>query len=211
MCHDRRPARARARRTRRHGRQARRASSAPPSTSSPRAASSTPRSPTSRAPPASPPARSTCTSAARTTCSISIFERTMKEAIADGRDSRRRLARPGRAAAPRSRGCTSAASAAIATSPSSSRSSCGSRRNSWSASRRRYLRDYLGIIRDAIADGQATGRVPRRHQPDRSPPRCSSARSTRWRPTGSSAAAVLARGATPTPSSTCSSTERGRR
>ena len=67
------------------------------------------------------------------------------------------------------------------------------------------LRDYLGIIRDAIADGQARGRVPRATSTRRSPPRCSSARSTRWPPTGSSAAAATRSRPRPTPSSTCSS------
>ena len=48
------------------------------------------------------------------------------------------------------------------------------------------LRDYLGLIREAIADGQRDRPVPRRREADRRRRRCCSARSTRWRPTGSS-------------------------
>ena len=47
-----------------------------------------------------------------------------------------------------------------------------------------YLRDYLGMIRETIADGQAPALFRRDINP-RPPPRCSSARSTKWRPTGS--------------------------
>ena len=88
---------------------------------------------------------------------ISIFERTMKEAIAEGRASIAALAERrwrGCGASPRS---ISIGWAATARSPSSSRSSCASRRSSWSSFSATKLREYLGIIRDIIAAGQAGG------------------------------------------------------
>ena len=67
---------------------------------------------------------------------VSIFERTMRRRSPRGaRHSRTSTTPPSGCAA--SRACTSAGSAATATSPSCSRWSCGSRSSSWSASRRR--------------------------------------------------------------------------
>ena len=118
---------------------------------------------------------------------VSIFERTMKEAIADGRGSvAGSPTRP--SGCGRSRGCTSAAWAATAASPSCSRSSCASRPSSWSGSRRRSCASTSA----SSATSSPTGRRPGRSEPTstrRSPRSCSSAGSTRWPPTGSSAAA----------------------
>ena len=104
---------------------------------------------------------------------VSIFERTMREALA-------RRARGGRpTCAIRASGC--AASRALHLAPprprsqprrSSSRWSCGSRPSSWSASPSTLLRDYLGLIRDAIADGQRAGPVPQPTSSRPSPRRC---------------------------------------
>ena len=68
---------------------------------------------------------------------VSIFERSMREALAEGRAAVDGPGRSARAAAPPCARSTSRASAATATSPSSSRSSCGSRRSSWSGFPRR--------------------------------------------------------------------------
>ena len=75
---------------------------------------------------------------------VSIFERSMRDGArrrtrrgADLRDPRERLRRFARAASRR-------ASAAIATSPSSFRWSCASRRSSWSAFRRRCCATISG-------------------------------------------------------------------
>jgi hypothetical protein len=58
------------------------------------------------------------------------------------------------------------------------------------------LRDYLGHIRSAFADGQAAGVFRDDFNPP-APRRCSSGRWMKWRPTGSEHAAVFARGRTP--------------
>ena len=71
------------------------------------------------------------------------------------------------------------------------------------------LRDYLGLIRDGDRRRPGDGLFRADINADRSPPRCSSARSTRWRPTGSSAAAATRSRPKPTRSSTSSSTARG--
>jgi len=80
----------------------------------------------------------------------------MREAIAEGRaalaevdDPVERLRRIAR--------LHLAGWAAIATWRWSSRWSCGSPPSSWSSSPRRPFAEYLGIIRDAIADGQVRG------------------------------------------------------
>ena len=66
---------------------------------------------------------------------VSIFERTMREAIAEGRAALAGVADPRARLRCASRASTSSGSAAIATSPLCFRWSCGSRRSSWSASR----------------------------------------------------------------------------
>ena len=116
---------------------------------------------------------------------VSIFERSMREGLADGRaavadldDPRERLRRL-------ARGCTSRASAATATSPIVFQVELRQSTKFMERFSSTLLRDYLGLIRDAIADGQRAGPVPRRHQADRRGEDASSARSTRWRPTGS--------------------------
>ena len=140
---------------------------------------------------------------------VSIFERSMREGLTEGPRRGRRPATIRASGCAASRAATSPASAATATSRSCSRSSCGSRPSSWSASPSTLLRDYLGLIREAIADGQRDGLFRADVKPT-APPRCCSARSTRWRPTGSSAAAATRSRPTPTPSSISSSTARGR-
>ena len=115
---------------------------------------------------------------------ISIFERTMKEAIAEGRESvdskatplerLREIARLHLGRLGRDRDL------AIVFQVELRQSTKFMER--FSAT---HLREYLGIIRDVIAEGQAQGPVPDARSTRRSPPRCSSARSTRWRPTGS--------------------------
>ena len=122
---------------------------------SPPAASSTPRSPTSRAPPASPPAPSTSISAARTTCwSRSSSARCARRLPRAGRASPDRrpgrppaLVRPPAPGAPRPR-----PSLAVVFQVELRQSTKFMER--FSATQ---LRDYLGLIREAIADGQASG------------------------------------------------------
>ncbi len=65
---------------------------------------------------------------------VSIFEKTMREAIDDGRAALAGLDRPRRRASAASPACTSSAWAATATSPSCSRSSSARARSSWSSS-----------------------------------------------------------------------------
>ena len=139
---------------------------------------------------------------------VSIFERTMREALAEGRtavanvrdpDARlRRFARLHLARLGRDRNL------AIVFQVELRQSTKFMERFSST-----LLRDYLGLIRAAIADGQApacSAAISTRPRP----PRCSSARSTRWRPTGFSAAAAIHSRPTPTPSSISSSTARAR-
>ena len=71
---------------------------------------------------------------------VSIFERTMKEAIAEGKAALAGVPDPGGAAPPDRAPPSRTPRAAIAISPSSSRWSCGSRSSSWSASRPRTCR-----------------------------------------------------------------------
>ena len=66
----------------------------------------------------------------------------------------------------RSRACTSIASAATATSPSSFRSSCGSRRSSWSASRRRTCANTSASSATSSPTVRRAGAFRTRHQPD---------------------------------------------
>ena len=132
-------------------------SCAPRSTSSPSAASSTPRSPTSPAPPASPPAPSTSTSEQGRPARLDL--RAHDERGARRRPRRRSPASPIRASGcAASRGCTSTASAATAT----SRRVPG-RAAAVDKFMERFsstlLRDYLGLIRDG--DRRRPGRRAR--------------------------------------------------
>ena len=114
---------------------------------------------------------------------ISIFERTMKEAIADGRASvagiadplerLREIARLHLDRLGRDRDLAVVFQVELRQSTKFM--------ERFSATQ---LREYLGIIRDVIADGQAAACSARRST-RRSPPSCCSARSTRWPPTGS--------------------------
>ena len=115
---------------------------------------------------------------------ISIFERTMKEAIADGRQSVGALTNPverlheiarlhlGRLGRDRALAVVFQVELRQSTKFMERFSST-------------HLREYLGIIRNVIADGQEQRRVPRDRSARRSLPSSSSAPSTRWRPTGS--------------------------
>ena len=157
---------------------------APPSMSSPTAASSTPRSPTSHARPASPPEPSTSTSAARTTC----WSRSSSARCAR-RSPKCARRRPNRAIP-------------------SERLRRFARLHLARLGRDRNLADRLPGRAPAVHQVHgallvhAAARLPRPHsrhdrrRPARaacfaptsnrpSPRRCSSARSTRWRPTGS--------------------------
>ena len=91
---------------------------------------------------------------------VSVFERSMREALEEGRQAIAASTIPPSGSAA-SRGCTSAGLAATAISPSSSRSSSGSRSSSWSASRRRSSGSTSGQIRAAIVDGQERGQFRR--------------------------------------------------
>ena len=115
---------------------------------------------------------------------VSIFERTMSEGLAEGRACRRRCARP----VERLRRLARAAPGPARARPQLAIVFQVELRQSTKFMERfssTLLRDYLGLIRAAIADGQRDGSVSRRPQPDGDAPRCSSARSTRWRRTGS--------------------------
>jgi TetR/AcrR family fatty acid metabolism transcriptional regulator len=134
---------------------------------------------------------------------ISIFERTMKEAIADGRKSVDRLTDPverlreiarlhlGRLGRDRALAVVFQVELRQSTKFMERFSST-------------QLREYLGIIRSVIADGQAR-EVFRATVSPRSPPSSSSAPSTRWRPTGSSAGGSTRSPPRPMRSSTSSS------
>ncbi len=97
---------------------------------------------------------------------------------------RRRLDRPGRAPPARSRGSTSDGWDETGHSPSSFRSSSGSRRSSWSGSPRPTCANTSAS--SATSSPTARSRAcSARPSARRSPPSSSSAPSTRWRPTGS--------------------------
>ena len=163
-------------------RQARGDPAGPPRRCSPATASSSRRSPTSPAPPASRPARSTSTSAARTTCSsrsssARCARRLPKDAprssgVDDPRERLTRIARLHLERLGRDRDL------AVVFQVELRQSTKFMERFSST-----YLRDYLGLIRETIADGQAAG-PSAATSTRRSPPRCSSARSTKWPPTG---------------------------
>ena len=158
-------------------------SSAPRSTSSPSAATSTPRSPTSPAPPASPPAPSTSTSRARTTCWSRSSSAACAKALAEGRAAVADLARSARAAAP-----PRARPPRAARQRSQPRDRLPGRAAAVDQVHGALLVDAAARLPrpDPRGDRRRPARraVPRRHQADRPRPRCSSARSTRWRPTG---------------------------
>ena len=139
---------------------------------------------------------------------ISIFERTMKEAIADGRRSVGALDRPGRAPA-RNRPAPPR--------PARARPGPGRRLSG----RAQAVDEVHGTV---LLDSAA--RIPRHHQERhrrrsgtqgvplrrsarRWPPSCSSVPSTRWRPTGSSAVASTRSPRKPMRSWTCSSVDLG--
>ena len=128
-------------------------------------ASSAHRSPTSRGRPASPPARSTSTSAARTTCSSRSSRRPWPRRLpkdarrwppsTDPEARLRRIARLhlARLGADRDLAVVFQVELRQTTKFMTRFSATG-------------LRDYLGIIRDVVTDGQAQGRFRRAAQPD---------------------------------------------
>ena len=128
-------------------------------------ASSSRRSPTSRAPPASPPGTVYLYFRSKDDLLVSLFERTMREAIAEGRaalegvdDPRERLTRIARLHLER---LGRDRDLAVVFQVELRQSTKFMERFSST-----YLRDYLGLIRETIAAGQQARVVPPRHQPD---------------------------------------------
>ena len=114
---------------------------------------------------------------------VSIFERSMSEALAEGRAALARRRRPGRAAAACWPISISNASAATR-----SRRGVPGRAAPVDEVHGAVLRDLpAGLLQADPRDDRrrpAARRVPQGHQRDDRRPRSSSARSTRWRPTG---------------------------